>query len=192
MPFFYIVRCNFTVPEREAAWNAWYDGPKMQQMLANPGFLGCQRFKRASGTGRGYLALWTVRSPEALASEQYEAQWGFSEWTPLVTDWSRELFDAREAEDDALAVAPDGALRAVTFDGLGVDEALAVRATMAPPAEMLWLPVIGLDRHTPLIGLAAISDLTDTRLPDGAAPAQAQQAVYRPISEFHEADRRAE
>ena len=34
MVFVYIVRCNFTDPAKEH-WNAWYSGPKIEQMLAN-------------------------------------------------------------------------------------------------------------------------------------------------------------
>ena len=82
MTFVYVVRCNFTEPAKEAAWNAWYSGPKIAQMLAQPYFLTCQRFRRAAGTGRDYLALWTLQSPQALETAQYQSQWGFSEWTP--------------------------------------------------------------------------------------------------------------
>ena len=60
MTFVYIVRCNFTAPDKEQAWNDWYSGPKIEQMLAQPHFLSCQRFHRVAGTGRDYLALWTV------------------------------------------------------------------------------------------------------------------------------------
>ena len=31
--FVYAVRCNFALPEREAAWNDWYSGPKLRQLL---------------------------------------------------------------------------------------------------------------------------------------------------------------
>ena len=33
MAFVYIVRCNFNEPEKEQAWNDWYSGPKIAQML---------------------------------------------------------------------------------------------------------------------------------------------------------------
>jgi len=188
MPFVYIVRCNFTAPDKEAAWDVWYSGPKLAQMLALPHFLSCQRFRRASGTGRDYLALWTMQSPDALTSDEYKAQWGFSEWTPLIADWSRDLFDARDWDEGAFAVAAGGALHVAAFDGMSVDEALAARAVMAVSAETMWLPVIGLDRHTPLIGLRATPDVAQADdAPAGEPPARAQQAVYRPISDFHRA-----
>ena len=84
MTFVYIVRCKFTAPAKEQAWNDWYSGPKIKQMLAQPYFRSCQRFRRAAGNGRDYLALWTLASPEALKTAQYTAQWGFAECSGLA------------------------------------------------------------------------------------------------------------
>jgi hypothetical protein len=186
MAFVYVVRCNFTAPAHEQAWNAWYGGPKIAQMLAQPHFRTCQRFHRAVGVGRNYLALWTVASPDALTTPQYVSQWGFAEWAPMITDWSRDLFDAGAAGVDAFAVAPRGALEVVSFDGATAEDANAARAALADAApDMMWLPVVGLDRHTPAIGVRP--------LPDAAAPPRetrdrrAQCALYRPISDYHRA-----
>ena len=88
MVFVYMVRCNFAEPAKEQAWNAWYSGPKIEQMLAKPYFRTCQRFRLASGTGRNYLALWTVQSPAAFETAEYTSDWGFSDWAPYITDWS--------------------------------------------------------------------------------------------------------
>jgi hypothetical protein len=46
----------------------------------------------------------------------------------------------------------------------------------------MWLPVIGLDRHTPMIGLQPQSGET----PPPALP-RAQAGVYRPISPLYSA-----
>jgi len=187
MPFVYIVRCNFTAPDQEAAWNAWYSGPKIAQMLANPGFLSCQRFQRAAGTGRGYLALWTLQSPDALATPQYKAQWGFSEWTPLIADWSRDLFDGGRLPAAVFAVAQTGALHVVSFDGVSAEDAEPARTLLDVPRGMMWFPVIGLDRHTPLIGLRPLSKRMASMVLNRDSPPHVQQAIYRPISEFHRA-----
>jgi hypothetical protein len=186
MLYAYIVRCNFTAPAKEAAWNAWYSGPKIAQMLTKPHFRSCQRFRRASGSGRDYLTLWTVQSPDAFTTEEYKADWGFSEWTPNIADWSRDLFDARTAPEGTFAVAPDGVLRVVSFDGMDVDEALAARAVLAPQPDTIWLSAIGLDRHTPLIGLAPLSAPEEAQ--SGGDPQRVQQTMYRPISECHKAE----
>jgi hypothetical protein len=181
MVFVYIVRCNFTDPEKEPAWNAWYSGPKIAQLLAKPHFRTCQRFRRASGVGCGYLALWTVQSPDAFRTAEYTSDWGFSEWTPYVADWSRDLFDGGPATEEAFAVAPAGALRAVTFDGMSAEDAQAARADIAEPG-LMWLPAIGLDRHTPLIGLQPLSDAAPRSSDHGRAQL-VQEAIYRPIAD---------
>jgi hypothetical protein len=177
----YIVRCKFTAPDQEAAWNGWYSGPKIVQMLAQPYFRTCQRFRRTLGAGRDYLALWVVTSPEALTTRQYRSQWGFAQWQSLITDWSRDLFDGGGRPEQAFAVEPQGSLRVVSFEGASEDEA---RAASGRQADLMWLPVIGLDRHTPMIGLQPQAGQ--------AAPApidlpRAQAAVYRPISPLYTA-----
>ena len=178
----YIVRCNFTEPAQEDAWNAWYSGPKIAQMLAKPYFRTCQRFRRAMGAGRDYLALWTLTSAEGMTTAEYRAQWGFREWEEYVADWSRDLFDGGAATEMAFAVPRDGALHAVSFDGATADEAGAARSTLAASLpDMMWLPIIGLDRHTPLIGLRPLPDLAASRLPDRGASGKIQEAIYRPI-----------
>jgi hypothetical protein len=187
--FAYIVRCNFTAPDREQAWNDWYSGPKIEQMLRNPQFRTGQRFRRASGNGRDYLALWIVQSPDAFKTPEYLSQWGFSEWTPLITDWSRDLFDGGTATERDFAVAAAGALQVTAFDGMSRDDALGARdrAAKSQPA-MMWLPVAGLDRHTPLIGLRVLAD-TGAAQPGSEQDQRMQQAIYRPISAHHTAGR---
>jgi hypothetical protein len=122
-----------------------------------------------------------VTSPEALTTQQYRSQWGFAQWESLITDWSRDLFDGGNRPEQAFAVEPQGSLRVISFDGAGEDEA---RAASAQQADLMWLPVIGLDRHTPMIGLAP--QLGQTAPPSIAMP-RAQAAVYRPISPLYTA-----
>jgi len=184
MTFVYIVRCRFTEPAKEQAWNDWYSGPKIAQMLSQPYFLACQRFRRAAGTGRDYLALWTLQSPQALKTPQYTAQWGFAEWAPHITDWSRDLFDGGEAPETAFAVPLRGALKVVSFDGLSEDDAR--RAQVQSEATM-WLPAIGLDRHTAMIGITVLDGPASMpALPDAGG---VQAALYRPICEVVRANR---
>jgi hypothetical protein len=184
MVFVYIVRCNFTEPAREQAWNAWYGGPKIVQMLSLPYFRSCQRFRRTQGVGRDYLALWTMLKPEAMTTPEYRAQWGFSEWTPFITAWSRDLFDGRPAHEDSFAVQPSGALHVVSFDGIDAERANAAQAAIGRSLPgMLWLPIAGLDRHTPLIGLKVLSD-AGVQL-HGALGEGIQEAIYRPLFDRH-------
>ena len=184
MTFVYIVRCNFTAPANEQAWNDWYSGPKIAQMLAQPHFLSCQRFHRVSGTDRDYLALWTVARPEALQTSEYTSQWGFAEWERFITDWSRDLFDGGTLPSDDFAVAPGGSLEVVSFDGIGVDDIGSANAAIAQSnRDTMWLPIAGLDRHTPLIGLRTVPDLASAAPADDRG-AVAQTTIYRPICRF--------
>jgi hypothetical protein len=180
MTFVYIVRCNFTEPQKEQAWNAWYSGPKIEQMLAKPYFRTCQRFQIALGSGRKYLALWTLQSPEAFNSAEYTSDWGFFEWAPYIVDWSRDLFDGRAASKASFAVSPKGSLHTVTFDGMSEDQANAARVSIASHEPgMMWLPVAGLDRHTPLIGLQPLPDPSSSRSLVHARAERIQEAIYR-------------
>jgi len=184
MTHLYIVRCNFTAPDQEQAWNDWYSGPKIKQMLAQPQFLSCQRFCRAAGSGRDYLALWTVESPEALETAQYNSQWGFADWTPHITAWSRDLFDGGAATPRDFAVARDGALEVVSFDGISADDIKEINAAIVQAGQdMMWLPVAGLDRHTPVIGFRVLPTQTSVDA-DGTS---VQHGMYRPVCEFQTA-----
>jgi hypothetical protein len=188
MVFVYVVRCNFNEPAKEPAWNAWYSGPKIAQMLAKPYFRSCQRFVRTSGSGRNYLALWTLQSPDAFRTPQYTTDWGFFEWAPHITDWSRDLFDGGDAMEQAFAVPAQSGLHIVSFDGASADEAAAARdavGTLEPA--IMWLPVIGLDRHTPIMGVRVLRDGVSPTSPRGGT-ARMQEAIYRPISDFATAD----
>jgi hypothetical protein len=188
MIFVYIVRCRFTEPSREQAWNAWYSGPKIEQMLAQPHFRSCQRFRRVAGDGRDYLTVWTVENPQALATRQYRAQWGFAEWTPYITDWSRDLFDGDAASETTLAVATDSALAVVAFDRMSDDDAAAAQDKVArAEPDMMWLPAVGLDRHTPIIGLRPLADGVSAGSAYDGGDSRVQRAVYRPITRLYSA-----
>ena len=78
-----------------------------------------------------------------------------------------------------------GALDVVSFDGMTADEASDARApsTAKSHPDMMWLPVIGLDRHTPMIGLRVLRNPMAASMPPSNRAA-IQEAIYRPISDF--------
>jgi hypothetical protein len=123
-----------------------------------------------------------MQTPQALKTPEYLSQWGFSEWTPLITDWSRDLFDAGPSPETAFAVEPGGALHVVAFDGQSEAEARQAART----SDMLWLPVVGLDRHTPLIGLRPLAGPPDALADEGAGT---EETIYRPICDLHRSAR---
>ena len=124
-------------------------------MLAKPYFRTCQRFRRATGAGRDYLALWTLTSAEGMTTAEYTAQWGFREWEEYVADWSRDLFDGGAATEMAFARAARrrAARRVVRRCERRTKRTRRAAALASSLPDMMWLPVIGLDRHTPWIGL---------------------------------------
>lgn len=186
MTLAYIVRCNFNQADLEASWNEWYGGPKLKQMLDKPHFISVQRFQRAHGDGRTYLAFWILDSKEAFETPEYKNDWGFFEWRPYIVDWSRDLFEPLEREARSPAVGPGQMLRLVSFEGLDADAADAAKAEVeARLPGVRWMRSSGLDRHTPLVGYA---------IADAAAftPLEVKGAVdglYRPISELVHTDR---
>ena len=132
--FLYAVRCNFAgSAAREADWHEWYNGPKLRQMLDLPLFLAVQRFAAtALDARRKYLALWQVASPDAFATAEYRAQWGFAAWTDEITDWSRDLYRGPDEAGALLEIGADDALYLAAFDGMS--EPLA-RERLAPACD---------------------------------------------------------
>ena len=112
MSFVYAVRCNFSRPDLEDRWNAWYGGAKLAEMVTQPLFLSGQRY-RAAGLDQTikYLALWVVESPDAFTTPVYKKNWGFAEWVPHITDWSRNLYRGPAGDvSDLLDIPSGGAL----------------------------------------------------------------------------------
>src|SRR5207247_2394182 len=79
MSHVYAVRCNFSRPDLEQAWHAWYSGPKLAEMMTHPLFLSGERY-RASGLDQRviYLDAWVVESPAAFETRQHRASCGFA------------------------------------------------------------------------------------------------------------------
>ncbi len=154
--YLYAVRCNFTDPAQLGAWNAWYGGPKMDEMLELPYFISVQRYEAvALDIQRKYLALWRVATPEAFETKEYRAQWGFREWTHLISDWSRDLYRGASEIDRALDVTEGEALHVISFDGASETAARAAKGRVGGERpDMAWLEAIGLDRHSPLFAIA--------------------------------------
>jgi hypothetical protein len=154
--FLYAVRCNFTAPARESEWHAWYDGPKLDEMLALPHFISMQRYAAAAlDTRRKYIALWRVASPAAFETPEYLAQWGFAQWQPFIADWSRDLYQGPPELNAAVEIGDGEALYFASFSGARESAARAGAACVAPERPgVIWLEAVGLDRNSPVVGLA--------------------------------------
>ena len=161
MSFVYVVRSNFTRPDLQEQWNTWYSGPKLTEMVTHPHFLSGQRYE-AVGLDQTirYLALWVVESPDAFTSDQYKARWGWAEWQPYISHWSRNLYDAGARDMTRLLDVPSGGgLYLAAFEGVPAADAEKRREeAQAQRPDVLWLPVAGLDRSCPVIGVQALTD----------------------------------
>ena len=68
--------------------------------------------------------------------------------------------------------------------------AVAARTTVArDEPDIMWLPIIGLDRHTPLIGLRVVADIASRHLAEHGSDERVQRAIYRPITRLYSAPR---
>jgi hypothetical protein len=162
--FVYLVRCNFGDAARERAFNDWYSGPKLRDMLAKPYFASGQRFEAVAGdTAVRYCALWALERADALETPEYNASWGFADWAGAIHDWTRDLCELeRPVPAGALACPPDGRLRLVAdHDGDG----------------LLSARTIGLDRSVDRFGLEIL------RSPGDPEPAAGGETLYRPLVE---------
>jgi len=187
MSFVYAVRCNFSRPDLEDRWNAWYGGAKLAEMVTQPLFLSGQRY-RAAGLDQTikYLALWVVESPDAFMTPVYKKNWGFAEWVPHITDWSRNLYRGPAGDvSDLLDIPSGGALYFAAFDGVPEAEAEARRRALeAKRGDVFWMPVAGLDRSVPAIGFLKLPDAgrPPTTLPRDLA-AGIRETVFHPITD---------
>lgn len=181
----YAVRCNFARKDLEDKWNDWYSGPKLTQMLDKPLFRSGQRF-RAVGldTHRQYLALWVVESPQAFETPEYKNDWGFFEWQPHITDWSRDLFDAPGDIRDTVRTGEGERLYLASFEG---SDAAAARGLIpqlkAARPEAMWLEAAGLDRKSPVLGIWRLGASAADPAPLSGI-AGLRETVFSPISRF--------
>jgi len=184
--FVYLVRCNFADAAREAEWNAWYSGPKLDEMLTKPHFLSVQRFAAAAlDVRRKYLALWVVATPDAFTTPEYRADWGFQVWTPQIRDWSRDLYRSPLGADDPLFdIGKDDALYLASFDGMDADAAeRALAGVRGRLPGVIWHAAAGLDRSAAIVGLRKIGSADRPQPLAGASGLV--ETVFRPITPRH-------
>lgn len=110
----YMVECRFSDAAREQAWNDWYSGERLGELLAVPGFRASQRFAALTRPATCYLAVHSIESLRVFEAPEYKAMGGgaFKGYQACITDWKRQFFEGIEI---APAVSPDE--RLVVADG---------------------------------------------------------------------------
>jgi hypothetical protein len=67
----YIIEINYTDPQSEADWNAWYEG-YLREMVTVPGILTAQRFLGENAAARKHLAVYTLAGLSVYAEPRYK------------------------------------------------------------------------------------------------------------------------
>ena len=73
-------------PEREDAWNAWYNDEHVPDILRCPGFHGVRRFRSVQGNGTRYVTIYDVESPEVRLSAEFTRVKGWYQFAADVID----------------------------------------------------------------------------------------------------------
>lgn len=108
----YMVECRFRDAVREQAWNDWYSGERLGELLSVPGFRTSQRFTALTRPATYYLAVHSIDSLCVFETPEYKAMGGggFEGYQDYITDWKRQFFEGLDIAppvrfDECLVVA---------------------------------------------------------------------------------------
>ncbi len=93
------VRVNIA-PEKEEAFNEWYNNVHVPEIIAVPGFISGRRFKRVSGDEISYMALYELESMDPLKSEAYKDARGWGEFEPYISNLSWNVYQQIYPDDE--------------------------------------------------------------------------------------------
>lgn len=160
----FMSQSGLTDTARTADWDAWYV-EHLRLMATVPGIYSAQRFRTETEGYSPSLAMYGIAGSEVFTDPYYLSVRGMGEWLPLIDRryYKRNLFSGL---DRAPAVRMDQVLLIADRDR--EDAALA-------DLGLTWLTVAGIDRSTPLRGIAVA---------DAAPSARFGLAVYRPVTEY--------
>jgi hypothetical protein len=155
---------GLTDTARMAEWDGWYI-EHLRLMATVPGIYSAQRFKTETEGCSPSLAMYGIAGADVFKDPYYLSVRGMGEWLPLIDrrHYKRNLFSGL---DRAPAVRMDQVLLIADRDR--EDAALA-------DLGLTWLTVAGIDRSTPLRGIAVT---------DAVPSARPGLAVYRPVTEY--------
>ena len=75
-------------PAVEDAFNAWYEGEHLPQILACPGWLSASRWICLEG-GPKYVALYEIPGPQAYETLEFKAIKGFGPFEDHIANFHR-------------------------------------------------------------------------------------------------------
>ena len=162
----FMSQSGITEPARAEAWGHWYVD-HLRIMVTVPGITSAQRFVTDSPDCSPSLAMYTIAGPAVFDDPYYLSVRGMGEWLELIDRryYRRNLF----AGADIAPEVADGE-RLIVADREQADAALA-------DLPVIWLTCIGIDRSTPLRGIAVVGAVAVGPLSGRAL------AVYRPVTQ---------
>lgn len=110
-----MVECRFRDAVREQAWNDWYSGERLGELLSVPGFRTSQRFAALTRPATYYLTVHSIDSLRVFEAPEYQAMGGggFEEYQDSISDWKRQFFEGLDRAppvsfDECLVIANSG------------------------------------------------------------------------------------
>ncbi|OGA35446.1 MAG: hypothetical protein A3G80_15320 [Betaproteobacteria bacterium RIFCSPLOWO2_12_FULL_62_13b] len=79
-------------PEHEQAFNEWYSGIHVPELLALPGFISARRYRAIEGAPR-FFTLYEIAEPGVLHSEGFQKVRGFYQFTPHISNFARNVYE---------------------------------------------------------------------------------------------------
>jgi len=183
MSVVYAVGCNFRNAELEHEWNDWYNGPKMAQMLALPLFENVQRFEAADLDMKvKYLAVWLLKSADALSTPEYVSTWGFDRWAEEIYDWTRDLITPiAETTPPVPASVQTSLLHVAWFDRAADLRQAKEEAANVDDREWWWGENSGLDQSFGHMAISATPAGNGDPVERTFSQAS-RETIFRPIS----------
>ena len=90
-PYLYFVRSEFSDPDLEADWNAWYNDFDIPAMLDLPGIESAIRYREVTSPSR-YLAAYEIENPAVFENPDYQKLAGWMEWAPYIGESRRAVY----------------------------------------------------------------------------------------------------
>jgi hypothetical protein len=160
----FMSQTGLTDTRRATDWDMWYVD-HLRIMLTVPGISSAQRFMTDAAGRSPSLAMYSIVGAEVFNDPYYRSVRGLGTWQPLVDRryYHRNLFSGLER-----APAVERGAYLLVADRASEDPDLA-------DLGLTWLTCVGIDRSTPLRGVAAVTTPPEPR---------AGVAVYRPVTEY--------
>jgi hypothetical protein len=73
-------------PDKERAWNDWYNNEHVPDILKCPGFKRVGRFERLQGSGTRYVTIYELNCPNVRESDEFAKVKGWYQFTDFVIE----------------------------------------------------------------------------------------------------------